>query len=268
MKLAAMTFSYMPGTFDEILATIRGLGLDTIDLAAGGGQQVDRLLAAERPAEQGAAVRERLNRYGMRVSEVFLLHFGQPINHPDPETRLLTRQRFTGFASFCREVGAESLMMSPGMPLPEVDEEEALRLSVGELHCQQDVCQRLGLQLNIEPHWHSLAESPERAIWFCEQVPGLGLTLDYSHFVAQGYTQDDVEPLHAYTHHMHARQARLGFTNAPRQEGTIDFRRIMKKLRADRWEGVVCLEYNPGLVDDAPGEMAWLKDQLETFHCF
>lgn len=265
MRFAAMTFSYGPGTLESTLRKIRRQGFDLVDLAAGAKHQVDKMLAAQNPIEQAVPVRKALTAMGMDVSEVFLLHFDHPINHPDAGKRELGRKHFAGFAEFCREIGAESVMMSPGILYDEIGETASLQLAVEELRYQQEVCTRHGLLLNIEPHWHSLAESPERAQWLCEQVPGLGLTLDYSHFIAQGYTQDDIEPLHAFTRHFHARQATNGATNASLTEGVIDFHRVLQTLTRDGWEGVICLEYNPALIGDAPGEIAKLKKRFDQY---
>jgi Fe-S-cluster-containing hydrogenase component 2 len=177
----------------------------------------------------------------------------------------MVKELYKGFVEFCREIGAESLMMSPGKCNDEIGIDASRKLAVESLKFQQEVCSKHGLQLNIEPHWHSLAEDPESAIWFCEQIPGIGLTLDYSHFIAQGYSQEEVEPLHAYAHHLHARQAKKGATNATFSEGTIDFSRILRKLNKDKWDGVICLEYNPSLIEDAQGEIKQLTRQLTNY---
>ncbi|TFG68616.1 MAG: hypothetical protein E4H27_07805, partial [Anaerolineales bacterium] len=265
MRFAAMTFSFGPGSLESTLRAIKRQGFDCIDLAAGAQQQVDKMLAATDPRDQAAVVRKALAAMGMDISEVFLLHFDNPINHPDPIKRRTGRELFNGFVEFCREIGAESVMMSPGILYDEIGEAASLQSAVEELRYQQQVCTDHGLQLNMEPHWHSLAESPTRAQWFCEQVPGLGLTLDYSHFIAQDYTQDEIEPLHAYTRHFHARQAKTGATNVTLTEGVIDFHRILQTFNRDGWDGVVCLEYNPARIEDAPGEVARLKKQFDQY---
>lgn len=262
MKLGAMTFSFEPGTLDDIAPRVRAMGLDTIDLAVRT-PPLDKDSCARRPREQAALVCRILSQHELEVSEVFLLHCGEPINHPDPDRRAMSRELFAGLATFCREIGAGSIMMSPGTVHEAIGREASVAMAVSELRFMQEVCARNGLQLSIEPHWHSLAESPEMARYFCEQVPGLRLTLCYAHFIAQAYGQRDVEPLHAYTHHMHARQAKVGFTNVPRDEGTIDYARIIRGLASVGWDGVICLEYNPKLISGAVGEMEWLKGVLE-----
>ncbi|MDF1512563.1 MAG: TIM barrel protein [Anaerolineae bacterium] len=265
MRFSTMTFSYEPGSLDSICQEILQQSFHLVDLAAGHKHQVDKYSAVRYPVDEAARVRKVLSTYHLEISEVFLLHFDTPINHPDPKRREMMQKAFTGFAEFCYHVGAESIMMSPGKIFTELGEQDSRQLAAEELRYQREVCDKKGLQLNIEPHWHSLAETPKSARWFCEQVPGIGLTLDYSHFIAQGYTQDEIEPLHSLANHFHARQAKPGATNASLADGVIDFDRIMQKFISDGWDGVVCLEYNPALIADAPEEINLLKRELKPY---
>jgi carbon-monoxide dehydrogenase iron sulfur subunit len=266
MRIAAMTFSYAPGSLDSICQNITRHQIDCIDLAAGEKHQVNVFSAARYPQDEAKWVRKVLGTYHLDVSEVFLLHLGvPPFFRRFPTRRNIVQDLFVGFAEFCHEIGANSIMMSPGRIQDDIDEDESLKQAVETLKFQVDACSAKGLQLNIEPHWHSLAESPERAEWFCDQVPGLGLTLDYSHFIAQGYSQAEIEPLHAFINHIHARQACKGATNADMETGIIDFERMIRKLEQEQWDGVICLEYNPSLIQDAPGQVLALKQQLEKY---
>jgi len=266
MQLACMTFSVGPGTLAENLGKIKGLGLSLADLSTGahGQRQADKLKASKDPEGHAASAREEIDRLGMGISEVFLCHFGDPINHPDPAKRQRSRDLFTGFARYARLVGGQSIMMIPGPVHDELGPEASFELSAQELSYYVGVSQAEGIQLNIEPHYPSLAQSPEGTIRLCEAVPGLAITLDYSHFVAQGYTHDQVEPLHKYASHFHARQAKLGNRNAPRAEGTIDFCRVVKRMKTDGYDGVICLEYEPHDLDYIE-ETRLLKEEIEGY---
>ena len=77
-------------------------------------------------------------------------------------------------------------MMSPGILYDEIGEAASLQLAVDELRYQQQVCTDHGLQLNIEPHWHSLAESPAKAQWFCEAGSGIGSDIGLFAFHSAG----------------------------------------------------------------------------------
>jgi len=267
ITLSAMTASMGPGTLEETLARIKALGLERIDLSTGDTKeeafvQIDKYAAAEYPQETSDTVRQALDHYGMVVDEVFLLFFGAPINHPDPAQQTVTRRLFPGFCDFCNLIGAQSILLSPGFCYDELGEDASRARSFQELRWLQSVSADKGLALNIEPHLGSLAIQPEMAMRFGHEVPGLGLTLDYSHFICKGYDQLEIEPLHAYASHFHARQACLGMANAPREKGTIDFGRMIAKLIEDDYRGAICLEYDGRHIEDAWGETEWLVGQL------
>ena len=69
------------------------------------------------------------------------------------------------------------------------------------------------------------------------------MTLDYSHFVDPGYSQREVEKLHPFARHFHARQAKRGKRVEKVEKGTIDFHRILSLLRRDQYQGVIAVEY-------------------------
>ena len=70
-----------------------------------------------------------------------------------------------------------------------------------------EISQKSYITFMVEPHVKSSFESPESALWLAEQVKGMGIVLDYSHFIWKGYTQSEVDILIPYTRHVHLRQA-------------------------------------------------------------
>ena len=100
-----------------------------------------------------------------------------------------------------------------------------------------------GLAVSIEPHLDSVTDTPERTLRMLAAVPGLTLTLDYSHFVHAGFRQPEYEALDPHARHMHVRQAAPGRLAAPVAEGTIDYRRALGHLRDIGYQGAFTTEY-------------------------
>ncbi len=65
-----------------------------------------------------------------------------------------------------------------------------------------------GITFSIEAHVGSIVPTPASAARLVQSVPGLTLTLDYTHFTRAGLPDQDVEPLIAHASHFHARGAR------------------------------------------------------------
>ena len=99
------------------------------------------------------------------------------------------------------------------------------------------------VHLNIEACEPSIAQDPRQAADLCRDVPGLGLTLDYSHFIDPGYSQSEVEPLHPFARHFHARQAARNKRVESVEKGSIDFERIVSLLKRDGYAGIIAVEY-------------------------
>lgn len=115
----------------------------------------------------------------------------------------------------------------------------------------------------------SIAQTPEAAADLLAAVPGLELTLDYSHFAAQGIDQSRVDPLIACARHVHARGARSGRLQCATSESTIDYRRIAAALTQREYAGFVATEYvwleYEGMNDcDILSETVLLRDVLEA----
>jgi sugar phosphate isomerase/epimerase len=125
-----------------------------------------------------------------------------------------------------------------------------------------------GMVLTVPTHIGCVTETPEAAIELCERLPGLGLTLDPSHFIAgphQGQCFEDVFP---YVHHVHLRdtgrradqfQVRVG-------QGEIEYGRIISLLSRNQYERLLTVAILD--IPDAPfpmdAEVRKLKYLLES----
>ena len=125
-----------------------------------------------------------------------------------------------------------------------------------------------GMVLTVPTHIGSITETPEAAIELCERLPGLGLTLDPSHFIAgphQGQSFEDVFP---YVRHVHLRdtgrradqfQVRVG-------QGEVEYGRIISLLSRNDYDRLLTVAILD--IPDAPfpmdAEVRKLKYLLES----
>src|SRR5207302_1602497 len=80
-------------------------------------------------------------------------------------------------------------------------------------------------------HVGSLAPRPAAALSLVRAVPGLTLTLDYTHFTRAGLPDSAAESLLPYASHFHARGARKGRLQAVFAQNTIDYERVLRAMR-------------------------------------
>ena len=271
-RIAGATFSFGDLDLEAAARVVRELGFDLVDVGAGWSNyhQIMPQEAVDDPDGQADRVRRVMDEHGLGISELFIMHFGKPINHPDPQVRAWTRGMFDGITTFACKAGFESVMMIPGHVHDELGQtsEAAFATSVEELRGMVAVAGEKQLGCNIEPCMGSIAEQPADATRLVEEVPGLGLTLDYAHQVQLGLGHEEIEVLHPLARHFHAKQSAPGAFQARPDEGSIDFGRLMRKLEADRYDGVICVEFvtQQELLDagwDFRRETARLKQILE-----
>ena len=125
-----------------------------------------------------------------------------------------------------------------------------------------------GLTLTVPTRIGTLTELPSTARELCERVPGLGLTLDPSHYINgphQGASYDEIFP---YVRHVHLRdsgkaagkfQVRVG-------QGEIEYGRIISQLQRYRYDRLLTVALHD--VAEAPfameNEVRKLKYLLES----
>ena len=79
----------------------------------------------------------------------------------------------------------------------------------------------------------------------CEDVPGLRLTLDLSHFELQSVTLDRMLTLVPLAGHLHVRAAKPGAIQVRWRDNETDFAALVAGLRAVGYAGAYCVEYVP-----------------------
>jgi sugar phosphate isomerase/epimerase len=125
-----------------------------------------------------------------------------------------------------------------------------------------------GIVLTVETRIGTLTEFPGVAVDLCTRVPGLGLTLDPSHYIAgphQGQNYDRVFP---FVRHVHLRdtgrapekfQVRIG-------QGEVEYGRIIAQLARHQYDRLLTVEILD--IPDAPfaidHEVRKLKYLLES----
>ena len=74
-------------------------------------------------------------------------------------------------------------------------------------------------------------------------MPGLTLTLDYTHFAIEGIPDAEAHKLIKYASHFHARCASKGVLQTIIQENSIDYASIVNEMKKTGYNGFIGVEY-------------------------
>ena len=72
--------------------------------------------------------------------------------------------------------------------------------------------------------------------------PAPPASVDYTHYVSQGFNEEQLEPLVRHARHVHARGGAPGRVPCALKDRTIDYGRLVDALRASGYDGAVALD--------------------------
>lgn len=216
MFVACSTLCFSKEPLESALRHIAELEFNKIDLAI---VEDSPHLRPSEVAENAEAALHRV-RYGPSLTPTALdLNFGAV----DSKT---LRKRFEAMCRLAKPLTVAVLTV-PAAPLGTPFEDEVARLS--EL---AEIAVREGLVLTVETHSQTVTADPAAAVELCKAVPGLGLTLDPSHYIHgphQGGSFDEVYP---YVQNVHFRDTgrKSGDFQVRVGQGEIEYGRVVSQL--------------------------------------
>lgn len=253
---STLIFSRLP--LAEALLGLSRIGFSTVEVGAVEGWAH---LSPVRAARDQDAVLTEL-REGLAGAWISAIAINAGLRGTETEQR----EQALALCRIARAVGAGTLTIpaaaGPGIPPGEADR---LRSLVG-------IAQGYGVKLAVECHMGTLAEDPATAADLCHAVPGLGLTLDPSHFWAGRAQGKGWEVVLPYVRHVHLRDAGFGgwqeIQVAP-GKGAVDFVGVRDALRSAGQHPTFAVEYidtipvgNGGSAEEAALAMRSLVAEL------
>jgi sugar phosphate isomerase/epimerase len=238
------SFPAVPGQSERI-GMVRLLGFELVDIALfpadGAGLVAD-------PAGIAAGLRASLSENGLASEDLFLA-VGTTVeeiapNQRDPGLRELRRREFSAAVHVASELGIRGVTVLPGVTWAQ-DPAASWAVCVEELSWRVEEAAASGVEVRIEPHAGSIAPVPELTSRLCDEVPGLRLTLDLSHFELQSVTLDRMLTLVPLAGHLHVRAAKPGAIQVRWRDNETDFAALVAALRAAAYDGAYCVEYVP-----------------------
>jgi sugar phosphate isomerase/epimerase len=248
IKLALPDYAFPKLRWDQALRLISDLGVKAVDIGLFANRSHLRPEEMLRdPTKAAAHASSMLREHDLEVADVF----GQPgtafeekaVNSPDAKERHAACDFFWRVLEFAARCNAKHVTFLPGVHFQEEEYESSLRRSAEELSWRVDAAARMGITMSVEPHIGSIISTPSLVRTLINRVPKLTLTLDYTHFTLQGIVDQEIEPLLTTASHFHARCACRDKLQCSFNENTIDYPRIVARMKEIGYSGYVVVEY-------------------------
>jgi sugar phosphate isomerase/epimerase len=252
--VACNTLCFSKEPLESALRHIAELEFDKFDLAiTEGGTHFQPSEVAENPEQAIHRLRDGPSLTAAAIS----LDFGDP----EPEGPVF-RKRFEAMCRLAKPLTVAVLTIQAA-PLGHSFDDEVKRLSSLAGHALRE-----GLVLAVETHSKTLTADPAVAIELCKAVPGLGLTLDPSHYIQGPHKGADYDGVYPYVQNVHLRdtgknpgdfQVRVG-------QGEIEYGRIVNLLERHGYDRALTVSIFDQLDNpfDVEVEVRKLKLLLES----
>jgi sugar phosphate isomerase/epimerase len=247
-KFACADFSFPLLTHRHALELVAMLGFTGVDIGLFEARShLWPSAELQRPRASAARLKRRLAGRGLSAADVFLQMSPDfapyAVNQPSAVRRRKARDWFLRTLDYADALGCGHVTVLPGIVFAEEGRDASLERSARELAWRVERSREAGLVLGTEAHVGSMATTPEETLDLVRRVPGLTLTLDYTHFTRAGVPDRRIEPLVRHASHFHARGACKGRLQCNLGQNTIDYAGVLQAMQAAGYRGWIGVEY-------------------------
>jgi sugar phosphate isomerase/epimerase len=223
----------------QAFTVIAGMGYEWIDLSClNWAPHVSVPDLMEDFDKEANRLESLLKKHGLRVSN---LTFDGMASRPFPRYE----KAFSAVVKLAVRLNARLInLMAPAAGSDRAEQVEKLKTLYA-------MARESGVKLTLETHKDQITERPADALWLCRQVPGLGLTLDPSHYYAGPHQGGSYHELLPFVQGTGFRAGGMSWDQIqlPWGQGPIDFSALIKSLETQGYQGFYVTEYIEGFND-------------------
>lgn len=174
------------------------------------------------------------------------------------ETKEAHYQQFTAICRMAKAAKVVTLTVpSAELGTPFNEEVEHLRRLV-------DIATLHGVRVGIKSQIGRLSEDPDTVMVLCDNVKGLGLTLDPSHYICGPYQGRSYDKIMKYVFHTHLRDTSKKALQVRIGQGEIEYTRLVTQLQKLKYNRALSVSIREMADVDHVGEMRKMRLLLES----
>lgn len=121
-----------------------------------------------------------------------------------------------------------------------------------------------GVVLGLKTQIGRMSQDPDTAVVLCDNVKGLRLTLDPSHYVTGPYQGGNIDKVMKYVQHVHLRDSTKTNLHVRVGQGEIDYGKLIQQLGKVGYDRALSVHMPPIEGFDHRGEMRKIRLLLES----
>jgi sugar phosphate isomerase/epimerase len=121
-----------------------------------------------------------------------------------------------------------------------------------------------GVRVSIKSQVGRLSEDPDTVVVLCDNVEGLGLTLDPSHYICGPHRGKSLDKLYKYVYHVHLRDTTKEKLHVRVGQGEVEYGRLIGHLRQHNYSRALSVHMPELSGVDQMAEMRKMRLLLES----
>jgi sugar phosphate isomerase/epimerase len=126
------------------------------------------------------------------------------------------------------------------------------------------IASREGVLVGLKTQAGRMTQDPDTAVVMCDQVKGLGLTLDPSHYVFGPQAGNNYDQVLKHVIHVHLRDSTKDQFQVRIGQGVIEYGKLMSQLARFNYQRALSVHIAPVPEVDHTGEMRKMRLLLES----
>jgi sugar phosphate isomerase/epimerase len=126
------------------------------------------------------------------------------------------------------------------------------------------IASREGCLVALRTQIGCMTEDPDTAVVLCDNVKGLGLALDPSHYIAGPRQGRDFSKVMSYVYHVHLRDSTKSQVHVRVGQGEVDFGRLIGQLQQVGYDRALSIHMMPIPGQDHRAEMRKMRLLLDS----
>lgn len=171
------------------------------------------------------------------------------------------QQHYDDFKEFCRIAKATKVV---NITVPSAELGTPFNEEVEHLQKLVDVAETEGVRVTVRSQLGCLSEDPDTLMVLCNNVDGLGITLDPSVYVAGSAREKNLDKILKFVCNVHLRDTRPDAFQVSVGQGEIDYGKLVTQLERDKYERALTVHMEPMEGLDHRVELRKLRRLLET----
>ena len=165
------------------------------------------------------------------------------------------------FAAICRLAKATKVVT---LTVPSGELGTPFNEEVERLRKQVAIAENEGVRVGIKSQVGRLSEDPDTVTVLCDNVKGLGLTLDPSHYIYGPHGGRNIDKLMKYVYHVQLRDTKKDALQVRVGQGEIEYGRLVNQLAHENYNRALCVDIRESPDVDHMVELRKLRLLLES----